>query len=308
MDYFKKTVKDIKELRIQGATAVASSALDALKYVAKNSKAKDTRAFIREIEKAKDVLYSTRPTEPLMRNSLRFIVYGIKQSTVADVSELRQLVKSTSDEFLSKIKKDKELIAKIGSGRIEDGMTVLTHCHSSTVTNIFRRAKEQGKRFSVICTETRPNFQGRITAKELVSLGIPTTMIVDSAVSSFIKKADAVFVGCDLITSDMSVINKIGTFYVSLAAKRVGIPFYCATELAKFDPETMFGKIEQVEQRPGKEIWPDAPKKLKIINFVFDVTPRENISAFITPEGIVPPSEIPDLINKKLPWIFKGLR
>ena len=308
MNKLGKVAKDIKELKIQGATAVAASALNAIKYVAKHSKAKNSDSFIKEIEKAKDVLYATRPTEPLMRNSLRFILHNIKESGVKDPDKLRHLVAVAADEFLFNIKKDKGRIAEIGSGKIEDGMTVLTHCHSSTVVGIFRKAKAQGKKFSVICTETRPNYQGRITAKELIKLKIPTTMIVDSAISSFVKKVDVVVVGCDLITSDISVLNKVGTFYASLAAKRVGIPFYCAAELAKFDPETMFGKIEQIEQRPGKQVWPDAPKNLKIANPVFDITPRENISAFITPEGIIPPSAIPDLINDKLPWIFKGVR
>lgn len=308
MDYFSRIVKDIKSLKIQGATAVASSALDAVSYVAKNSKAKNPNSLIKEIEKAKEVLYNTRPTEPLMRNSLRYILYSMKESGISDTKKLKRLVEVTADEFIFNIKKDKDRIAEIGAGKIESGMTLMTHCHSSAVTNTFRKAKEQGKKFSVICTETRPHYQGRITAKELVKLGIPTTMIVDGAMSSFIKKADAAFVGCDLITSDISMINKIGTFYLSLAAKRVGIPFYCEAELAKFDPETMFGKIEQIEQRSGKEIWPNAPKKLKISNPVFDITPRENISAFITQEGIVPPSAITDLINEKLPWIFKGLR
>lgn len=308
MDYLKKIVNDIKALKIQGATAVAKASINAIKYVALKSKAKSADLFISEIEKAKNALYLTRPTEPLMRNCLRYILYTLKESNIKDVKELKNLINVTADEFLFNLEKDKEKIAQIGSGKIENGMTVLTHCHSSTVTNIFKLAKEKGKEFSVICTETRPNYQGRITAKELIKYGIPTTMIVDSAVSSFIKKADAVFVGCDLITADISVINKIGTFYVSLAAKRVEIPFYCAAELAKFDPETMFGKIEEIEKRPGKEVWQNAPKGLKIENPIFDITPRENITAFITSEGIVPPSAIIDLINNKMPWIFRGVR
>jgi ribose 1,5-bisphosphate isomerase len=308
MDTFRKIVADIKSLKIQGATAVARSSLDALKYVAANSKAKNKTSFVNELEKAKKVIYSTRETEPLMRNSLRYITYAIKESSSEDIGELKHMVAISADEFLFNLEKDKERIAEIGSNKIESGMTVLTHCHSTTVTEMFRLAKEKGKKFSVICTETRPNYQGHITAKELIKYDIPTTMIVDSAVSTFVKKADAAFVGCDLITSDISLVNKVGTFYVSLAAKRTEIPFYCAAELAKFDPETLFGKIEQIEHRPGKEVWKEAPKKLKILNPVFDITPRENISAFITQEGVVPPSAILDLINNKFPWIFKGVR
>ena len=308
MDYFDNIVKNIKNLKIQGATAVAKSALDAIKYVAAKSNAKNSASFIDEICKAKEKLYDTRPTEPLMRNSLRYIIYLLCINRTRTVSELKRMTDVVADEFLSKISEDKERMAVIGAREIRNGMTILTHCHSSTVTNMFRHAKKQGKKFSVICTETRPNYQGRITAKELVSLKIPTTMIIDSAVPSFIKKVDAVFVGCDLITADVSVVNKIGTNYISVMAQKSGVPFYCFAELAKFDPETMFGKPEEIEYRPGKEVWDKAPKKLNIVNPIFDITPRANITAFITPEGIIPPSGIMELINKKLPWIFKGVR
>ena len=64
-------------------------------------------------------------------------------------------------------KKRKQKIIEIGSERIPKSrkFSVLTHCHSSVVTGILLKAKEQGKNFRVFCTETRPRFQGYITAQ-----------------------------------------------------------------------------------------------------------------------------------------------
>ncbi len=89
----------------------------------------------------------------------------------------------------------KNIMIEVGARRIEDGDTVLTHCHSSGVTRTIIRAKEQGKEFRVIQTETRPKYQGRITAYELVEAGIDTTMIVDSAARHYMKEIDFVLVG-----------------------------------------------------------------------------------------------------------------
>jgi ribose 1,5-bisphosphate isomerase len=308
MDLFKKTVNDIKSLKIQGATNVAKYSIEALKHKAKSSKAKTRAAFIKDMDTAKNVLYASRITEPLMRNCLRFMTYSLEDSNIQDVKDLKNLVYITGDDILSRIIKDKKIISEIAAKKIENGMTILTHCHSSTVIDAFKSAKAEGKKFSVICTESRPLYQGRITAKEIAKLKIPVTMVVDSAVSTYIRDASMVYVGADLVTADINLANKVGTLYVALASKRVNIPFYVLAELAKFDPETIFGKPGQIEMRDPKEIWDKPPKGLQILNPAFDLTPMELISAFITQAGIVPPASFLDIVKDNAPWILRGLR
>ena len=306
MDLLKKTAKDIKSIKIQGATNLAEAAIKALEYAAKKSKAKTKSQLVPELEKVKSLLYATRPTEPLMRNSLRFIVANTKESKLEDIDDLRKLVSVAGQDILNKINDAKKKISEFAGNKIEDGMTIFTHCHSSTVIEAFRHAKAQGKKFSVICTESRPLFQGRITATQLVKMDIPVTMIIDSNVSAHIKKADVVMVGADLITSDLNFVNKVGTQNVAYGAKRVGIPLYVCTDLAKFDPETMFGKTEEIEQRSPDEVWKAAPKNLKIVNPAFDIVPRELVTAYITQEGVLAPESVLDIINEKYSWITYG--
>ncbi|MDD5182063.1 MAG: S-methyl-5-thioribose-1-phosphate isomerase [Candidatus Nanoarchaeia archaeon] len=306
MDLLKKTAKDIKSIKIQGATNLAEAAIKALEYTAKISKAKTKNNFISELEKAKSLLYATRPTEPLMRNSLRFIVANAKESKFEDIDDLRKLVSVAGKDVLNKIEDAKKKVSEFAGNKIENGMTVFTHCHSSTVMGAFRHAKLHGKKFSVICTESRPLFQGRKTGTELVNMGVPVTMIIDSNVSAHIKKADMVMVGADLITSDMNFVNKVGTQNVAYGAKRVGIPLYVCTDLAKFDPETMFGKTEEIEQRSPDEVWKGAPKQLKILNPAFDLMARELVTAYITQEGVIAPESVLDIINEKYSWITYG--
>jgi translation initiation factor 2B subunit (eIF-2B alpha/beta/delta family) len=111
-----------------------------------------------------------------------------------------------------------------------------------------------------------------------------------------------------VITADINLINKVGTLYAALASKRTNKPFYVCTELAKFDPETLFGKNEQIEQRPADEIWKSRPDKLNIANPAFDVTPRELLTSFITQEGIIPPDSLFDMVKDKAPWILYGVK
>ena len=300
------TAKRIKLLEIQGARNVAIAAIQAVEEASKESEAKTKTTFLKELSEAKNVLFNSRETEPLMRNSIRHIIYKVESSPSESTDELASEVARVSSMFLQKLEITKEKIAEVGSKRIFHHARILTHCHSSTVTNMLHKAKLDGKTFEVVCTESRPVFQGRLTAKEMLDFGIKTTMIVDSAVRNFMNDIDFVVVGADAITSEGNVINKIGTSAVALAAKEARTPFYVVSELLKFDPETVGGEYERIEERSQKEVWSDYPSGLIIRNPAFDVTRREFIHGIICEEGIVSPHSIIELMHRKYPWVFEN--
>jgi ribose 1,5-bisphosphate isomerase len=296
----------IRSLEVQGATNVALTAVGALVEQMKSSETVDRESVLAEVSNAKEILFNTRETEPFMRNAVRYIERKLTESDLQSVGELRELAEKASSELFDEFQKSRRLTAQIGSKRIRPGYTVLTHCHSSAVTMVFREAVNQGVDFSVILTETRPRYQGRITASELVEMGVEATMIVDSAVRSFIKESDLVLVGADAITSEGNVINKIGSSQVALVADEARIPFYVVTELLKFDPQTVHGDYEAIEERDAGEVWSEAPAKLAIRNPAFDVTRREHIHGIICEEGIISPHSVMDVIRRRYPWLLES--
>jgi len=295
--------KRIKTLEVQGARNVAITAIEAIEELATSSRARNKTQFVNELSKAREVLFSSRETEPLMRNAVRQILHEVEKSKETNPKELADIVHQVSTKFLQNLETSKERIAEIGHKRIQSSSRILTHCHSSTVTYLFERAKKEGKQFEVICTETRPLFQGRITAKELLDLGIKATMIVDSAVRFFMNKVDLVMVGADAITSEGNVINKIGTSLIALAANEARTPFYVVSELLKFDPSTVYGDYEKIEERNPNEIWSNAPLKIEIRNPAFDITRRNFIHGIICEEGIISPHSVLEVIRKRHPWL-----
>ena len=304
MESVQKTAKRIRRLEVKGARNVAIAALQALKVLAEETKSKSRDKFLLEISGAKDLLFSTRPTEPLMRNGVNWVLLNVKWSEKKRVKDLGRVVSSSTCEFLRSLEVSREYIAENGSKRIRDGMVVFTHCRSSTVTHMIRKAKQNGKDFEVICTETRPVFQGRNTAKEMLDLGLKTTLIVDSAARSVMREADLVIVGADAITSEGNVVNKIGTATIAVLAREARVPFYVVSELLKFDPETLSGEYETIEERGRDEVWKDAPKKLKVRNPAFEVTRRDYIHGIICEEGVVPPHIVAEIMQRKYSWIF----
>ncbi len=300
----ERAARRIKALEVQGARNVAITAIKAIEELTAKSKAQNKTQFMNELFKARNILFSSRETEPLMRNAVRQIIHEVERSKQKELKELATLVHQAANKFLQNLETSKKKIAEIGSKRIKSSSRILTHCHSSTVTHIFERAQKEGKKFEIICTETRPRFQGRITAKELIDLNIKTTMIVDSAARFFINNVDFVIVGADAITSEGNVINKIGTSLIALAANEARTPFYVVSELLKFDPSTVYGDYEKIEERNPNEIWAEAPSKLKIRNPAFDITRRNFIHGIICEEGVISPHSVLEVVRKTHPWIF----
>jgi ribose 1,5-bisphosphate isomerase len=300
----KSTAEKIKKLQVQGARNVAIAALKAVQTLAEQTKAKDKNQFFSELKEAQKILSAARETEPLLRNALHYIIINIQDLKTEKVVELRKRVTSAVNQFLTDLEVSRERTAEIGSKRIGDGSVVFTHCHSSTVTRLLSKAKSEGKKFRVICTETRPAFQGRITARELVDLGIETTFIVDSAARTFMDKVDIIVVGADAITSEGNVVNKIGTGGIAVLAREARKPFYVVSELLKFNPRTLLGDCEIIEQRDPAEVWSEAPQKIDIHNPAFDVTPNRYIHGLICEEGIIPIQSIVEVMRRRYPWVF----
>jgi len=304
-DPIQATVKQIRRLEIQGARNVAIAAIKAIEILASQTQAPSKKDFLRELTKAKDVLFASRATEPLMRNALRLIINRVDRSEEKNVKKLAEIASQAAQQFLLDLENSRKRIAEIGAKRIRSNSVVLTHCHSSTVTNLLKRAKYEGKVFEVICTETRPVLQGQITAKEMLDMGIKTTFIVDSAARFFMNDVDLVLVGADAITSEGNVINKIGTSMVALVAQEARAPFYVVSELLKFDPATVSGDYEKIEERSPNEIWKNAPKELTIRNPAFDVTRRDFIHGIICEDGMISPHSITEVMHRKYPWVFE---
>ncbi len=298
---FQNIVGDIRSLKIQGADAVAVEASKALLLVINSSGSNTEKDFISELSKAADTLVQTRPTEPAMRNALKFILHDLEKydNTNHVAEEVKKKVKSVVDHFAG----SKQIISEYGMNKIRDGYVVFTHCHSSTVVEMLLAAKNNRIDFEVHNTETRPRFQGRKTAKELSSAGIKVRHYVDSAALYAMKKADICLFGADAIQSDGRVLNKIGTAMFVEIAKKHDIPVYCCSNSWKFDPTTLYGHDEPVEIRDPKEVWTNAPSGVEIINYAFGVIDPVKITAIISELGIYRPGAFADIVQRRYSWL-----
>jgi len=311
---FEDIVEGIRSMRIRGAARIAREAVSALKIAASNYGGTDASGFISYIKEAAKRLVNTRPTAVSLPNGIRYVLNKLLNdyaSGIDDVDDLRSRLEAYSDEFIEISIEAAKKIAIFGARRIEDGDVLLTHCNSSVAIGVIKRAFDEGKSVKVFVTETRPRYQGRLTAEALSDHGIETIMIVDSAVRYFMNDVDKVIVGADAIAANGAVVNKIGTSLIALAAHEARTSFMVAAETYKFSPDTLFGKLIKIEERGYEEVVPDSwlskHPNIKVRNPAFDVTPPEYIDLIITELGVVSPSMFPLLIMERYGAIYSEL-
>jgi len=293
-----------RSIEIQGATDTAVAVFNAIgEYIDRlNGEIEEIKTTLAQ---AGQYLSTVRPTEPMARNGVRYMLKESKEAVSKD--ELKSSLKRCADTLISDIQNSKPAIVSAGQTLLDGASVILSHCHSGTVAGILTGLHERNLDLKVITTETRPRYQGRTTAKELLAAGIDVTMIVDSAAASFIiddsfMPVDAILIGSDEFTVEGDVINKIGSLPLALAAKHCNKPIYVATPLLKAGTETLLSK-PQMEKRPAMEIWPEAPKELQIINPAFELVDHELLTAYITEEGVIPSSEVYSVALKRYPWL-----
>jgi methylthioribose-1-phosphate isomerase len=299
---YKEVANAIKNLVVRGAPAIGVTAAFGLALAAIQSNSKTLNELMADLDIAFKVLQSTRPTAINLFWALRRVME--KSRGRKSVDEVKNAI---LDEALKMAKEDIEINKQIGMNGaklFEDGDVIMTHCNAGslataaygTALGVIRTAKENGKRLSVIVTETRPVMQGsRLTTFELHHDDIDVSLIPDTAVGYTMsrKVIKRVIVGADRVLRTGHVFNKIGTYQVAIMANIHKIPFYVAAPLSTFDfesaPEDVVieeRSIDEVVKIGRKRI---VPRGVRVFNPAFDMTPPELITGIITEKGVLKP-------------------
>ena len=284
----------IRSMTIRGSGAIGICGAYGIFFAALQSNGDEN--FVKE---AGALLKSTRPTAVNLMKTVDEMLTAASGSG----ADLIEKLEDKAIEVLERQLQFEYQLGEHGASLIEDGDTIMTHCHSGALggsgyggraLSVIRTAHEQGKNIHVYTCETRPYLQGaRITAYELKKFGIPHTLITDS-MSAFCMsqgRIQKVVVGSDRVAANGDLANKIGTYMHALAAKAHQVPFYTATSSHTIDFHTKSGSQIEVEMRAAKEVThfngqPTAPEGTHALYPSFDITPNDLISGIITEKGV----------------------
>jgi len=133
---------------------------------------------------------------------------------------------------------------------------------------------------------------------------------MDSAVAYIMDKVDLVLVGAEGIVENGGIVNKIGTYQISLVASAFKKPFYVAAESFKFmrlypltqrDITNLKSYSDKKEFKFCSQCAPEDVvllKDIKVDNVTNDYTPPSYITLLFTELGILTPSAVSDELIK----------
>jgi translation initiation factor eIF-2B subunit delta len=192
-------------------------------------------------------------------------------------------------DFLSRIETAGRAAGEHAASLIRPGASVLTHSFSSTVLGALLLANRAGRRFDVICTESRPVGEGAELAKRLAREGVSVRLVVDAAAYSFLRECRLVLVGADAV-GRRGLVNKIGTAAVALAARALGVRVYAVCGPEKFLPAAYEPPPEP--PKDSAEILEEQVPGLTPVNYYFESTPLEYLTGVVTEEGVLAPADL----------------
>jgi len=199
-------------------------------------------------------------------------------------------------------------IAETGSQFIQTNSTILTHGCSRVVLALLAHASRQHhKNFNVVVLEGRPDASGvKMATLIREHVGVPVKIMLDSASGHAVESCDMVICGAEGVVENGGVINKIGTYPLSVLAKCHGKPVYVAAESYKF--ARLFplnnGDLER-DKNQAIPSFVDAPgSDVKIMEIPSDgvevdcppcdYTPAQFITLLFTDLGVLTPSAVSD--------------
>ena len=303
VERYEDAVSSIREMRVRGAPAIGVTAAYAMAMAAHDIESGNLGDFLISLQEAAARIRAARPTAVNLAwavDRMMHVAEGTKEA-----AEVAPRLLAEAQEIHRQDEEINRRMGQFGKELMPDGGSVLTHCNTGalatsafgTALGVIRAGWEDGKRFEVFNTETRPWLQGaRLTSWEFQRLGIPATLMADSAAGMLMRQGriGCVITGADRIAANGDTANKVGTYMLAVLAQENGIPFYVAAPTSTIDPALPDGDGIEIEQRDEAEVTRfggvmTAPLGVRAVNPAFDITPHRYIGAIVTEMGLATP-------------------
>lgn len=277
--------------------AVAVAAITALTSVIRSSKASTMMGLEKELKDAALSLQRCFPTAISLKAGCELFLRYTTRTTALELDNF-EAAKSRLIErgrhFAETSKRARATIAEHGERFIRPGFNVLCHGYSRVALAVLRKAAASGRQFSVFITEGRPDETGLQMARMVAELGVPVSIILDSAVGYIMESIDMVLVGAEAVAENGGIINKLGTYSVALAAKSHSVPVYVAAESYKFARLYPLSQSDLPLERKPIDFGPLLPSGVEINNPSRDFTPANLVSLLFTDLGVLTPAAVSD--------------
>lgn len=261
----KKQLQELNKIISDNKSGSAQILLNLKKHILKNPDDEDYLRFV--ITEAENHLNHFAS----VKNFLMELKSELKKS------DLKQLRLFLENSILAQTKETEFLFEK-NKKYLKKFKVLTTLSYSKTLLEILKVWYKENPSLEIFILESRPMFEGRIFAKELIKIGFNCNLVVDAMMNYAVQNSDAVIIGADQILKNGNVVNKVGSFPLALCANVNRKPFIVIATKDKFINSTRFTD----SKRPEYEVWNYKHAKIQITNFYFEEIPAKYISKTIS--------------------------
>ncbi len=280
----EEAIASIAEDHTSGASRIARVALETMTLLVVEAKGHPKAEELREAARR---ISEAQPAMAVVHN----VVQMFTQLTSEGFEPL-----AVRQQLRDELDTAKERIARTYLKIAPSDAVVVTTSFSDNVLATLQALHEKGRVSHVHVLEARPLLEGRFLVVALQESGIPASLVPDALGPSLVAQSTGVLVGADSVLRDGSVVNKIGSYGLALAAKDHGKPFHVACETLKFDARHDAASWPGSAAMNPREIWENPPERIEVVNRYFEVVPAALVTAIVTERG----SYAPDLVKTML--------
>ena len=277
------TVEELREDREHGASWMARRAVETLLEVSEES-AETCESLVDYLIEAGRKLAESRPGVGAIAGATGRLLAAANAHRFLPLDDLRRLIAEEGEALLQGRLRAAASIAIQLQERLTDAV-VVTHSASGTV----REALVHTPPARAICTVSEPVGEGRAFVDDLRSEGLNVDLVEDSDAPAAITDATLFLVGADTVFRDGTLCNKLGTTMLAEAAAAAETPTVVACEIVKLAP---------IDAASAPELSP-AERAL------FELTPPDLITEYVTEEGAVTSDGVGALVDRT-PFLREG--
>ncbi|MCB0804856.1 MAG: hypothetical protein KDC05_03605 [Bacteroidales bacterium] len=280
-----KTLKafgDILNDKTSGSAAILNNVISVFQELTSEQVSPDFAQLIHLLNRLKDAFGNFAVVYHFVSRAMDLLKAG-------DIENLRAFLQHYKKEWKDAVRQT----AAHMSDHIKDHQfnSVLIHSNSSAIYAFCEELTEHG-RFPVLYqTFSGPAGEGRNQVSQAIMKDFEIHFFHENAASRFIHDIDIALFGADIIT-DQYVVNKAGTYPLALLCREFNIPVYVLVDSRKFiyeenTPTADFNQLITEKVKNPRELWPNPPANVKVVNYYFEKMPLSLVSAVISEKGII---------------------
>ena len=289
----KLEIEMLRNDNLSGASELSTKAVEIIKSMLKElNSEKNLESLLKELCSQ---IINARPSMAPLINTIGYLYDNIHEYTVDSLNSVIEKLYAHKSMIKDRLERNFEIfIHELNYSKPK----IMLISYSSTIINLLNNLENNDFKFYIL--ESRPLNEGQKTA-EILGDKFETHLIIDAAIGKFMNDIDVVLIGIDSILENGNIVNKIGTYPLSVLATNNGKPVYAIGDSLKYNLRNHFGLPVEIVKKPSIEVIGRKEHNFLVENFYFDITPAKFVHRIISDLGILIPKKFIEEVKKSIP-------